>query len=42
MSRFPRHAERILFRYLRRSKRTGLRRIAPLLDIWFALVDRVR
>ena len=42
MTSIQKQAERLLVRYLRSSKAKDLRDVGPVLDVWFAIVDRVR
>jgi len=42
MTSIQQQAERLLLRYLQASKPKTLQDIGPVLDVWFAIVDRVR
>ena len=42
MNYIQKQTERLLVRYLRSSKDRDLRDVGPVLDVWFAIMDRVR
>ena len=42
MTNIQKQAERLLARYLRSYREKNLQDIGPVLDVWFAIIDRVR
>ncbi len=42
MTSIQKQAERLLLHYLQSSKPKTLRDVGPVLDVWFAIVDRMR